>query len=109
MSPQERRRAERAPVSLPAHLRYEGLDCTGFTADVSRTGAFVRPQDEADPVLAVLEPGDLIQLHLIPDVGDALVIPAQVVHKQSAGVGLRFNRTEPRLDPAPRRPHHAAC
>jgi hypothetical protein len=85
-------------VTLPADLRYEGLDCTGFTADVSRTGAFVRAGDEADPVLAILQPGDLIQLHLSPQGGEALIIPAQVVHKQGAGVGIAFRRAEPSFD-----------
>jgi len=85
-------------VTLPADLRYEGLDCTGFTADVSRTGAFVRAGDEADPLLAVIQPGDLVQLHLSPQGGEALIIPARVVHKQGAGVGIAFHRAEPSFE-----------
>lgn len=88
----DRRSAQRTEVTLPTEIRYEGLDCTGFVADISRTGAFLRPGDEADPLLGVLSVGDLVELHLAPVGGKALVIPARVVHRRPQGIGVEFSK-----------------
>jgi hypothetical protein len=85
-------------VTLHTDIRYEGLDCTGFLADVSRTGAFVRAGDEADPLFGVLQLGDWLELHLAPIGSKPLVIPARVVRMLGHGIGVEFGQTEPRFD-----------
>ena len=94
----ERRMFNRTAVTLEIDIRFGGLDCTGFTADVSSMGAFVRPTDEADPLLALLEPGDRVELCVNMPLDERLAIPAQVVRKQPTGVGLKFLHAEPRFD-----------
>lgn len=94
----DRRRAPRVAVTLPTEIRYEGLDCTGYLADVSRTGAFVRASDEEDPLFSVLELGDWLELHLAPTGGKALSIPAKVINRRPQGIGVEFARSQSRFD-----------
>jgi hypothetical protein len=89
---------QRTAVTLETDIRFGGLDCTGFTADVSVEGAFVRATDEADPLLSLLEPGDCVELRVTMPLEQRLVIPARVVRKQNAGVGLEFQQQEPRFN-----------
>ena len=93
-----RRRFERTAATIVTDIRYEGLDCTGFTADVSASGAFVRAGEDADPVLSLLCPGDCVELRLPLETPHPLRIQARVVHKTSWGVGFEFFQKEPRLD-----------
>ena len=51
----ERRMYHRTAVTLETEIRFSGLDCTGFTADVSAEGAFVRATDESAPLLSLLQ------------------------------------------------------
>lgn len=94
----DRRMFDRTAVTLATDIRFGGLDCTGFTADVSAVGAFVRASDEADPLLALLQPGDDVELRMHSASNANLAIPARVVRKQSTGVGLQFSKHEPRFD-----------
>ena len=94
----ERRTFPRTAVTLETDIRFGGLDCTGFTADVSAVGAFVRATDEADPLLSLLQPGDSVELHVAMPTEPRLAIPARVVRKQSTGVGLKFSDPESRFD-----------
>jgi PilZ domain len=96
----ERRRLDRTAVTLETDIRFGGLDSTGFTADVNSLGAFVRPTDESDPLLSLLQPGDDVELRVSMPRKQQLAIPARVVRKQPTGVGLRFARAEPRFDAA---------
>ncbi len=97
-SGRERRRLARTAVTLETDIRFGGLDSTGFTADVSALGAFVRAIDESDPLLSLLQPGDDVELHVSMPLANRLAIPARVVRKQPTGVGLKFDRAEPRFD-----------
>ncbi len=94
----ERRELNRTAVTLQTDIRFSGLDCTGFTADVSALGAFVRANDESDPLLSLLQPGDDVELHVSIPMAKRLAIPARVVRKQPTGVGLKFAKAEPRFD-----------
>ncbi len=94
----DRRTFNRTAVTLAADIRFGGLDCTGFTADVSAVGAFVRATDEADPLLALLQPGDDVELRMGNAVNRSLAIPARVVRKQTSGIGLQFDKQEPRFE-----------
>lgn len=94
----ERRVAQRLAVTLPTEIRFDGLDCTGYLADVSRTGAFVRASEEEDPLFSVLRPGDWLELRLAPIGGKPLVIPARVVHRRELGIGVEFRRPQAPLD-----------
>ena len=94
----ERRRHPRYAVSLAVDLRFEGLDCTGFTADVSPFGAYVRASEDSDPLLCVIQVGDQIELRLGEPTGEPIEVRARVVRKHPAGLGLEFLREEPRLD-----------
>lgn len=94
----ERRMFNRTSVTLETDIRFGGLDCTGFTADVSALGAFVRATDEADPLLSLLQPGDDVELRVSMPLEKRLAIPARVVRKQPTGVGLEFQEQENRLD-----------
>lgn len=93
----ERRRAPRRAVTMRTDIRYEGLDCTGFLADVSRSGAFLRAGDEADPLLDLLRVGDWLELRLASIGGKPLVIPARVVRLTEVGIGVEFGQEELRL------------
>lgn len=93
----DRRRTNRTTVCLETDIRFEGLDCTGFTADVSVSGAFVRANDDADPLLALLNPGDWVELRVELQQAEPLAIPAKVVRKLGTGVGFEFMYLEPRL------------
>ena len=93
----DRRRANRTAVRLETDIRFEGLDCTGFTADVSISGAFVRASDSADPLLSILNPGDWVELRVELQQAEPLAIPAKVVRKHGNGVGFEFMYLEPRL------------
>ena len=93
----EKRRDRRFAVRLPVDIRYEGLDCTGFTADVSVRGAFVRAGVEADPLLSVLQPGDWVTLSVALSGDEPIDIPARVVHSRDRGAGFEFMNLEPRL------------
>ena len=93
----ERRRHERTEVALETDIRYEGLDCTGLMADVSRSGALVRATEEADPILSLLQPGDWVELSITLEQPEPVSIPARVVRKQTTGVGFEFLYAEPRL------------
>ncbi len=99
-SGRERRRFHRSSVTLETDIRFGGLDSTGFTADVSSLGAFVRPTDEADPLLSLLQPGDDVELRVSMPLERQLAIPARVVRKLPTGVGLKFAHAEPRFDAA---------
>jgi len=96
----ERRDFNRTAVTLETDIRYGGLDCTGFTADVSAVGAFIRASDEADPLLSLLQPGDSVELHVAMPTAQRVAILARVVRKQSTGVGLKFHQHESRFDTA---------
>jgi len=97
-SGRERRQFNRASVTLETDIRFGGLDSTGFTADVSSLGAFVRPTDESDPLLSLLQPGDDVELRVSMPQEHQLAIPARVVRKLPTGVGLKFAHAEPRFD-----------
>lgn len=94
----ERRMAKRFALTLPTEIRFDGLDCTGYLADVSRTGAFVRANEEEDPLLSVLQLGDWLELRLAPIGGKALAIPARVVHRRNQGIGVEFRQAQAQLD-----------
>jgi len=94
----ERRMFHRTAVTLETDIRFGGLDCTGFTADVSAQGAFVRASDEADPLLSLLQPGDNVELRVTMPLEEQLAIPARVVRKQDTGVGLKFQQPDDRFD-----------
>jgi hypothetical protein len=96
----DRRLFDRAAVTLATDIRYGGLDCSGFTADVSAMGAFVRATDDADPLLSLLQPGDQVELRLATALAERVSVQARVVRKQSTGVGLQFHQAEPRFDAA---------
>jgi hypothetical protein len=99
-SGKDRRRFNRTSVTLETDIRFGGLDSTGFTADVSSLGAFVRPTEESDPLLSLLQPGDDVELRVSMPLERQLAIPARVVRKHPTGVGLKFARAEPRFDAA---------
>jgi hypothetical protein len=93
----ERRRSPRWAVNLAVDLRFDGLDCTGFTADVSPFGAYVRAGEDSDPLLGVVQVGDQLELRLGEPSGEPIEVRARVVRKHPAGLGLEFLTEEPRL------------
>jgi CheY-like chemotaxis protein len=83
----------RIVVSLQTEFTHEGVLVRAITADLSRTGVFVRTEH-------LLPRGEIISLRLVPPAGDPVELRARVAHvlggraakalARHAGMGLEF-------------------